>query len=89
MNPNRTTRVTLLIAICVAVALIAAFNAINLLEAYGSGPPYYARTINMDKWQNPLPALAVIDVTALVLLLLCARCWRRLASRRKSCKPSP
>ncbi|MEI5999502.1 hypothetical protein H3V53_20495 [Paraburkholderia bengalensis] len=69
--------------------IAAAFNTINLLEAYGSGPPYYARTVNMDKWQNPLPALAVIDLAAFVLFLLRVRWCTRPASGRKSCKPSP
>ncbi|ALL64285.1 hypothetical protein K788_0008417 [Paraburkholderia caribensis MBA4] len=77
MTPNRTARAALLFAICIAALLVAAFNIINLIEAYGSGPPYYSRTVNMDKWQNPLPVLAAIDVAAFVVIGFCVRWWKR------------
>lgn len=35
------------------------------LESYGSGPPYYGRTTNMDKWTNPAPGLLAIDLPGL------------------------
>ncbi|WP_244827902.1 hypothetical protein [Caballeronia sp. TF1N1] len=55
--------------------LVGAFNALNLYEAFGSGPPYYSLTTNMDKWSSPVPMLALVDavaiaITAIVLLLL-------------------
>ncbi|MDR5731959.1 hypothetical protein QCE47_06310 [Caballeronia sp. LZ025] len=31
------------------LALVVVFNAANLIEAYGSGAPFYSRTVNMDK----------------------------------------
>jgi hypothetical protein len=44
----------------------------QLIEAFGSGPPYYAQTTNMDKWDNPIPFLIAMDlgVLAVVVLLL-------------------
>lgn len=36
-------------------------NINNLSEAFGNGPPYYSRTTNMDKWENPLPMIIAID----------------------------
>ena len=48
--------------------LAAAINIQSLIEAYGSGPPYFGRTTNMDKWENPLPGLAMLD--GLVLLIV-------------------
>jgi hypothetical protein len=36
-----------------------------LMESYGSGPPYYGRTTNMDKWSNPMPGLFAIDLPGL------------------------
>lgn len=38
-----------------------AINYYSLIEAYGSGAPYYSRTTNMDKWSNPIPYLAILD----------------------------
>jgi hypothetical protein len=34
-------------------------------ESYGSGPPYYGRTTNMDKWTSPVPGLLAIDLPGL------------------------
>jgi uncharacterized membrane protein len=66
---------TALILIClVAIVTSAAWiNYTYLNEAFGSGPPYYGRTTNMDKWTNPVPTLAVIDVIAALLLLILFR----------------
>ncbi len=52
----------------VLVLLIVAFNAINLTEAFGNGPPYYGRTTNMDKWSNPLPVLAGVDALGVLAI---------------------
>ncbi|KVA00247.1 hypothetical protein WI40_09060 [Burkholderia ubonensis] len=52
----------------VMLVLVFAFNAINLKEAYGDGPPYYARTTNMDKWTDPLPMLGIVDGAMLVAI---------------------
>lgn len=49
------------------VGLAAYINVQSLVEAYGSGPPYFGRTTNMDKWSDPLPGLLLLD--ALVLLI--------------------
>jgi hypothetical protein len=63
---------TALILICGAgVIIIAAWlNYAHLAEAFGSGPPYYGRTTNMDKWTNPIPTLMAIDAAAALLLLI-------------------
>ncbi len=58
-------------AIASAVVLlvgVAWLNFINLAEAYGSGPPYYGRTTNMDKWSDPLPVLLLIDAVTVLLV---------------------
>lgn len=75
----RSARLSLLFALCIAALLVAAFNLVNLIEAYGSGPPYYSRTVNMDKWQSPIPVLVVIDVATFVLLALGIRWLKRTA----------
>ena len=49
------------------------YNYISLIEAYGRGPSYYARTTNMDKWSNPLPVLIFVDVLLVVISYLCIR----------------
>ncbi|WKB53816.1 hypothetical protein [Eleftheria terrae] len=50
-------------ALCVATFVTAS----NLLESYGSGPPYYGRTANMDKWESPVPFLLAFDAVALLV----------------------
>ncbi|WP_322059356.1 hypothetical protein [Paraburkholderia sp. J63] len=77
---NRSIRILLLATMIALVTLVAAFNWINLNEAYGSGPPYYSRTTNMDKWTNPLPVLAAVDVFAVLVVALLAL-WIRRARR--------
>ena len=66
---------TALILICGVAIVIAVvwLNYTNLNEAFGSGPPYYARTTNMDKWTNPILKLAVIDVIAALFLVILFR----------------
>jgi hypothetical protein len=66
----------------VLLAGVAWLNFTNLAEAYGSGPPYYGRTTNMDKWGDPVPVLLVIDaVTLAVVGVLVAAGLRGLRSR--------
>ncbi|MGF6937984.1 hypothetical protein OKW41_007146 [Paraburkholderia sp. UCT70] len=60
------------------VVAVAAFNVINLDEAYGSGEPYYSRTTNMDKWSDPLPVLAVVDGVAVNVIAVGFLLWRRM-----------
>lgn len=52
-----------------AALLLATFwiNFNILTEAYGTGPPYYSRTTNMDKWASPLTYLILLDVVVLGL----------------------
>jgi hypothetical protein len=59
------------------VTAVAALNVINLNEAYGSGEPFYSRTTNMDKWTDPLPVLATVDGTAVLIVAAGFLLWRR------------
>jgi hypothetical protein len=65
----------------VVIAAVIWFNYVNLDEAYGAGPPYYGRTTNMDKWANPIPILAVVDVIAGLLIALLFKFGLRGAKR--------
>jgi hypothetical protein len=47
-------------ALLLAGAAFVSYEA--LVEAYGSGAPYYSRTTNMDKWRNPLPEIVFADL---------------------------
>lgn len=40
-----------------------------LIDAYGSGPPYYGRTINMDKWSDPIPFLILVDIIFCIVFI--------------------
>lgn len=64
--------------LAVAIAAAAAWiTAANLIEAYGSGPPYYGQTTNMDKWESPILFLLVLDGIAVLLVALLGRlAWR-------------
>jgi len=81
MQGRRIARFLVHAALLVLILAVAAFNVMNLMEAYGGGPPYYARSTNMDKWTNPLPLLGVVDamtiVVATVLLWLSRRLRRQ------------
>jgi hypothetical protein len=52
-------------------------------EAYGAGPPYYGRTTNMDKWQDPMGRLVVVNVTGFGLAAaLGFGLWRLRGAKR-------
>ncbi|OMH39752.1 hypothetical protein BGP75_01470 [Motiliproteus sp. MSK22-1] len=53
-------------------------NYITLSEAYGAGPPYYGQTANMDKWSDPIPFLAVLDIAATAVLSVLGGIYLRL-----------
>ena len=57
----------------IAMLLLAAFaidvNADNLAGAFGSGPPYFSRTTDMDKW---------FDVVVVGVLIGAGHAIRRL-----------
>lgn len=61
-------------ATCLVVAFV---NVDAITEAYGSGPPYYDRTTNMDKWADPLPVLFAIDLVMALITALVVRAYRR------------
>ncbi len=66
----------LFFGICLFAGL-ALFNYTVIVEAFGDGPPYYNRTTNMDKWTNPLPMLAIVDIVfALVCVLVNRFSWK-------------
>lgn len=68
----------LLFGICFLLIIFVAYVNIDaIVGAFGDGPPYYGRTTNMDKWQNPLPKLFVIDAITITLVFLVMRWIRR------------
>ena len=70
-------------ALAVIIAASAFFDYGVLNEAYGSGPPYYGRTVNMDKWESPWAALVVIQVITLAASALIFVAERRRADNRR------
>lgn len=66
-------------AIAMVLALFCIWQSAAVLsEAFGSGPPYYGRTTNMDKWQNPLPLLIPLDLLGAAAAFALVRIARRL-----------
>lgn len=57
-------------------------NYEQLTEAFGSGPPYFGRTVNMDKWHDPTPALIMIDVLCLLVTAVALQMFRRRRAER-------
>lgn len=61
-----------------AVAAGAAWISVDLLhEAYGSGPPYYGLTVNMDKWASPWLTVLAVDALAIAIVIGLLAPWRR------------
>jgi hypothetical protein len=44
--------------------------SLALMEAYGSGAPYYSRTTNMDKWASPMPFVMIVLVATIIITLM-------------------
>ena len=65
MSAATTARVACGVVLAVGVAFVGYVNVDSLTEAYGSGPPHYSRTTNMDKWTDPLPVLFLLDTISL------------------------
>ena len=45
----------------------------NLYVAFGSGPPYFSQTANMDKWKSPYPLIlytSILPLSIVILLLI-------------------
>lgn len=57
-----------IIAALVLIAFVVAINITDIREAFGDGSPYYGRTTNMDKWSNPVPMLAMVDIATVVVV---------------------
>jgi hypothetical protein len=66
---------TLAIVLFILGTIVA--NYVLLSEAYGDGPPYYGRTVNMDKWTSPLPILIPVDLVAVATISWSAARWAR------------
>ena len=64
------------------VGLCLYYDVATITEFYGSGPPYYGRTTNMDKWSDPLPSLVVVNLGAAVVVAM-ALFWTRKQAGRK------
>lgn len=69
-----------LAALVLSGAIFMSYGA--LVEAYGSGPPYYSRTTNMDKWSDPLPEVVLLDLGALAVAA--ALIWVGVRKPRKT-----
>lgn len=64
----------LLTATCVfLVAFVGYLNVHSITGAFGEGAPYYGRTTNMDKWENPVPIAVAVDAAVLAFVFLAGR----------------
>jgi hypothetical protein len=71
-----------------SIAAAAWYTATSLTEAFGSGPPYYSRTTNMDKWESPVPTVIAVDLAALALsAVVLSPLFRRRDPVRRTDRP--
>ena len=77
--------ISLLVFILISAILLCFVgwvNYINLVEAYGEGPPYYGRTTNMDKWSNPIPFLLTLNILSVGVLLALRKLYKKLRGKK-------
>ncbi len=72
MKSRILSKVVVIFAVLLT-SFVVYINFLQLNEAFGSGPPYYSRTTNMDKWSNPIPYLIILDLITLGIIYLV---WR-------------
>lgn len=75
-------RSTGLFAALALLGFVFWLNYQELCEAYGKGPPYYSRTVNMDKWHDPVPGLLVLDAIGLLIFAAAVQMFRRRKAER-------
>lgn len=75
-------RTTGLLSAIALLGFVAWLNYQELHEAYGSGPPYHGRTVNMDKWSDPLPGLLMLDGISLLIGAAAVQMFRRRRAER-------
>ena len=70
--------------VCAVVVFFVGYISVDsIIWNFGDGLPYYCRTPNMVKWDNPIPTLLVINAaTAFVVFLVGKLGYRSL--RRSS-----
>lgn len=73
--------VTLTLTVSLA-AMAVAYNIYVWTEMFGDGPPFYGRTTNMDKWDDPRPWIIPMDIVAACAILLTLRRLRRPRDQR-------
>jgi hypothetical protein len=79
---KKRTAYSLLFMCIVLFMFVAYMNIDAIVGAYGNGPPYYGRTTNMDKWENPIPTLVVLDIFSIVILFFVGK-WAYIQSRKR------
>ena len=82
-------RATGLVAALGLFAATAYINYVSLVDAYGSGPPYYGRTTNMDKWSSPLWGLLMIDGVVLLMVLAAVQLFLRRQAETRALEEVP
>lgn len=67
----------------IAYFFVGWINYSALIEAYGSGAPYFDRTTNMDKWESPVLMLVAIDIGILLISSISFLIYKISSNRRK------
>jgi hypothetical protein len=75
-------RIVVLAAAFAIVGLCLYYDVATVTEFYGSGPPYYGGTTNMDKWSDPLPRLVVVNLGAAAVVATALVLARKQGGRK-------
>ncbi len=80
---SRIRRVCLVnvVSVVSSLAMVSGLAAVNIAiwtEHYGSGPPYFGRTVNLDKWTSPVSTMLLLNAGVLAIVALVAIVRRRV-----------
>ena len=66
-----------------SVYVLIGFSWELLVQAYGDGPPYFGRTENMDKWDDPWGPILFVALIAASVVTMSWTAWRALDRRAR------
>lgn len=76
------SKILIILVFAIAYFFIGWINYSALIEAYGSGAPYFDRTTNMDKWESPVLMLVAIDIGILLISYISFLIYKILLNKK-------
>jgi len=79
-------KISIISVLGVAYFFVGWINYSAIVEAYGSGAPYFNQTTNMDKWESPVLMLVVVDIGILLISCVSFLVYKNIVKIRDSQK---